>query len=510
MSNVPKNQQDVLEFADLGDFEDGLLVMPKLWSVDKAGKYHWWQIKIGITFVDDDADPVSNEEDRIPVDQDEIERGDLDEDAIGVFWTEFAQDGGKVQDPSPTYIYEGKNIGRKNYTTPFTQAILEARKQYNLRIRRGNTPVREHLIKAGEFPSIDELISMTHRGDTPWRVFPMALHDVEKSNNWRHVQYPCDIQPKYDGTRFIVVQHSELPTQEINALPNVTEELPIDGYSRGLETYDGQEHILSEAMELLKDHPGLYLDGEIYKEGFSLQDISGTSRRQADSKRGAPELTLDYMIFDCFYTDKPDMTWSERRELLESLFATSETWTHLQMAPNTEVENREELNAIYRSYLDEGLEGAVIRNKDAPYEVGLSKEQRSYKVLKYKPRFDDEWPVIGYESGAKGKAVGAVVWRLAENDKGVRARLKLKPGDTLPDLSERLTFTSDMNLPFATRYAIYSYLEDTGDFEEKFYGKLMTVSYSILSNDKKPQQPKVLRFRDPTVQSTLIDSAAEY
>ena len=118
--------------------------------------------------------------------------------------------------------------------------------------------------------------------------------------------------------------------------------------------------------------------------------------------------------------------------------------------------------------------------------------------------------MVGYESGAKGKAVGAVVWRLAENDAGVRKRLKLKDSDSLPALADRLTFTSDMNAPFATRYAMYMYLEDTDAFATEYYGKLMTVSYSILSNDQKPQQPKALRFRDPAVQRKLIENAGEY
>jgi hypothetical protein len=264
---------------------------------------------------------------------------------------------------------------------------------------------------------------------------------------------------------------------------------------------------------MLRAHPGLYLDGETYKPGFSLQDISGTARRQADSKRGAPELVLDYMVFDCFYTDKPDMPWSERRTLLESLFneaAADRTWEHLKLAPVTECADREEVDAAYRSYLDEGLEGAVIRNMDAPYLVGLAKEQRSYKVLKLKPRPDAEWPVIGYESGGRGKSVGAVKWRLAENDSGVRARLKLAEDAALPPLDARLTFTSDMNAPYETLYAIYAYLEDSGDFDTRYRGKPMTVSYSILSNNMKPQQPKVLRFRDPAVQSALMDGASEY
>jgi hypothetical protein len=495
MSNVPKNQQEVLEFAKLGEIEDGLLVMPMLWSVGATGKHHWWKIKIGIA-MSAGTDPINNEDDRIPVERDEIERGDIDEGAAGVYWTEFAQQDGKIQITAPTFVIEGKNIGRKNYTTVFTQAVLEARKQYNLRLRRGNKTSRDDLIGPGEYPPIEELMQMKSRGDHPWRVFVMALHDVNKANNWRHVVYPCQLQPKYDGTRFVVVSHPDIPEG-------------IDGYSRGLETYEGQGHILEEAKKMLADYPGLYLDGETYKEGYSLQDISGTSRRVLASKRGTPALLLDYIVFDCFYVDKPDMPWTERSALLDKIFAGTDA-KHIRRAPSQPVADKTELEAIYNSYLEEGLEGAVIRNLDAKYEVGLAKEQRSYKVLKYKPRFDDEWPVVGYESGSKGKSVGAVVWQLAENDSGVKSRLALGPEDMLPPLDERLTFTTDMNAPIELRYAIYKYLQDTGNFKDKYYGKDMTISYSILSNDCKPQQPKALRFRTPDLQRELIESAQEY
>jgi len=527
MSVVPKNQQEVLAFASKGEIEDGILVMPKLWSLAKTGKYHWWQVKIGIAYDHDDSDPINDEEDRIPVDQSDIERAPIDEGAVGFYWTEFAQEGGKVQDPTPVFVVSGKNLGRANTTTPFTQAILDARTEYNKRIRKGNLEDKSLLITHDQNPTIEDLMKMEHRGDKPWRIFPMAVTDISKPNAEKHLKYPCDIQPKYDGTLVVIVYHPDLPEQTLTGDDDKEYDLNIDAYSRGGESVEGQDHILIEAYHLLKKYPGLHLVGEAYKEGFLLQDISGTARRQADGKtaQGSETILLDLMAFDCFYIDKSGvdgMTWTERKRLLQDVLATGDVdvdvdadedadedadTSHIKIVLTQEVENKEEMDNIYQGYLKENMEGAVLRNLDSPYEVGLAKEIRSKWTFKVKPRPDAEWPVVGYKSGARGKAVGAVIWIFAETDEGVQERT----GKLLP-LDKRKTFSADYTggMGMDTRYAIYNYLEDTDDLKKLYYGKLMTLTYFRLSKDGLPQQPKALRFRDIKTQEALMKKAEEY
>jgi hypothetical protein len=513
MSGIPKNQQEVLAFAGKGEIEDGVLVMPKLWSLAKTGKYHWWQIKIGIAYMQDSEDPIGNEEDRIPVDQSDIEGGVLDEGAAGFYWTEFAQEGGKVQDATPVWVASGKNIGRNNETTPFTQAILNARTEYNKRVRKGNLEDKELLITHDENPTIDDLIGMEHRGEKPWRIFPMAVTDISKPNAEKHLVYPCDIQPKYDGALMIIVQHPDIPEQKLRGLDGKMHSLTIDAYSRGGESLEGQDHILIEAYELLRNYPGLHIVGEAYKEGFLLQDISGTTRRQT-TRDEEHTLVLDLMVFDCFYIDNSGvggMLWAERKALLQSVITPgaqdAQDVKYVKLVDTQEVANKSEMNTLYEGYIEDGMEGAVLRNLDAPYEVGLAKELRSKWTFKVKPRPDAEWPVVGYKSGAKGKAAAAVIWIFAENDEGVRERT----GELLP-LDERKPFSADYTggMDMQMRRSIYHYLEESGDLESMYYGKLMTLTYFRLSKDGLPQQPKALRFRDIALQETLMKRAVEY
>ena len=130
--------------------------------------------------------------------------------------------------------------------------------------------------------------------------------------------------------------------------------------------------------------------------------------------------------------------------------------------------------------MDDDYEGAIIRNSDSPYEVGVNKEKRSYQTLKLKPRFDAEFKVVDFKQGKKGKEKGAVIWICEANGK---------------------EFSVTPNWPQEERYKWFKELQKTDKkgktrFEKTWKGKMATISYATLSNDQLPQQPKFLRFRD--------------
>lgn len=492
--NIPKNQQDVLEFAKQGSLVDGNLALEPLWIIDENDKFRYWQIFIGI------KNPTTGK--RIVVTQSHINRKELPEGYQGAYWSIYGLEGSEnIQKSEITFVVEGKSKGRSNFTTPFTQAILDARTVYNKRVRKGAQSDKSLLKRKGETYTMEELIKSKHRGDTPWRVFAMALHDVTKSNNWRHIEFPCDIQPKLDGTLFIVVMHPSLPLKKLKTEKGEIE-VPIDGYSRGREEYEGHDHVLAELAGILKKYPGLHIVGELWKEGYGLQDISGSSRRQETKTPGkrAEAIKLDFNAFDCFYIDKPELTWAERKELLQEVIDDNAVYT--KMIESTEIENKEEAKKIYEEYLKKGLEGAVIRNIGSLYEFNVDRERRSYQTLKWKPRPDGEWPVVGFAHG-KGKEEKAVKWVCAENDEGAKKR---NPDGELPPIAERKTFNVTPNQPTPLRIHIFAKLqEDPEFFETHIKGKLLTIGYSILSKDFLPQQPKGLRFRDIKIDKLLLE-----
>lgn len=494
--SIPKNHQNVLDFVKNATItNEGFLKLPTLWSLDKHGNYRYWIIFIGI---------MDKNEKIKKVDDEYINKKEISSGFSGVYWTQSGiENTSKPIISAKTYIDKGKNIGRKNYTTPFTQAILDAKSDYDYKIRKGNV-LNKSDIMSGEI-TMDDLFEKQHRGDKPWRVFAMAVHDVNKNNNWKHVEYPCYLQPKLDGTMFIVVCHPKLPLMKLSDIS-----VNIDSYSRGRENYEGQEHILLELYQVLNKYPGLHITGELWKKGYGLQDISGASRRQLDSKIKTDAIKLDFNVFDCFYIDQ-EQTFEERNAILNDIMSDLDDYfakennpdkdRYVKLIPSYIVKNKDELDIKYKLFLEENMEGGIIRNIDSLYEVGIDKEKRSYKTLKIKPRPDAEWPVINFKDG-EGKEKGAIIWICAENDEGVKERTK--KDDIIP-LENRKTFSVTPNMPYELRYKIYEKCVNDKNFFEKIKGQLITINYSILSKDLLPQQPKMIMFRDPKIHQFVVN-----
>lgn len=417
----------------------------------------------------------------ISVTKKHIARKLLPDNAMGVFWTRSGQENGAIKVTKPTYVKSGTNVGKKNYTTAFTAALRKVMTKYNDKIKDGMTPNKESLKPRNYRYSFDELLADKNRGITPWRVFPMAFHSWDDEKSREKIKFPAYIQPKYDGTRLLVVYSSRIPGE-------------IDSYSRGRETFIGQEHILDELKSMLKDYPALYLDGELWKKGYGLQDISGSSRRL---KEGESSIKLEYHVFDAFYLDKNE-SFKERNERLEEMFK-DRKFKFVFKVPTQLANTKEEALSTYEKFIapgthlgtefQDGLEGAIVRNVNSPYEVGFNKEERTYKSLKIKPRNDADYPVVGFTDG-DGKNKNLVIWRC----KGPTNEFNVTP-----------------NWPELKRAKVFKLLNDSKNSSDSFFEKhvknqLAVVQYSILSNDKMPQQPKFLRFKETKIDE-LINSS---
>lgn len=498
------SQSEILEFAKTCKVTDNVLRSPIIWGLSLMGKqktprYSSWQVFI--TLADESKQ-------QLPFKLSYV-KGPIPEGSLGVYWTVNGKEDGKLTKTPPTYIATGKNIGKANATNPFTQALATARSLFNNKLRKGGS-INKADLQTGPV-NIADLIK---RGE--WRVFAMALQDVSKktpsgTSFWKHLTYPGIIQPKYDGTRFLVVQHPDLPERKILLDGSDGIFLRIDGFSRGRENYDGQDHILNMLYPILIKYPGIYIDGELWKEGYGLQQISGSSRRQSDSKSKGESLKLDYYIFDCFDISKPLTPFSDRLTLIEKIYTDIKAFypdhPNLKLAPHFTYNSKEEAVQRYTTFLDEGYEGGVLRNMDSPYEFGTVKEKRSYQTMKIKPMDDDEWPLIGFTQGIRGKDVGAIIWILeatpttvATHNEKYNLTAKL-----LPTPEENRFDAVPKGMTYEQRYAAFKYLTDNPQFFTTLKNKLMRVQFSIISDYGKPQQPKVLGFKDLDLNALFME-----
>jgi DNA ligase-1 len=140
----------------------------------------------------------------------------------------------------------------------------------------------------------------------------------------------------------------------------------------------------------------------------------------------------------------------------------------VELTDNIYVLKEDQLETIHDLFVEEGYEGLMLRNIDAPYEFS-----RSWNLVKYKVMKDDEFKIVDAVKGLKGKSKGAIIW-ICETPKG--DRFNVVPNGTM-----------------ASRKILWD--EWKADPKE-FIGKELTVQYQELSPKGIPRFPKGLGIRD--------------
>jgi DNA polymerase/3'-5' exonuclease PolX len=192
------------------------------------------------------------------------------------------------------------------------------------------------------------------------------------------------------------------------------------------EKYDGYRarwmgetnHVfLSRAQKEFSGAPDWYklampeenLDGELWVGRENFQSMGVVRKKAPDPKEWIP---VKYLVYDIPDLDKP---FSERLIILRKIVKENKAiWDEvkktlpeelqiecpLKMAPQTVIESEEQMEEIYRTIIEKGGEGIMLKDPDSFYE-----NKRSNYLLKYKPSFDEEAIIVDYKLG-KGKYTG--------------------------------------------------------------------------------------------------------
>jgi DNA ligase-1 len=121
------------------------------------------------------------------------------------------------------------------------------------------------------------------------------------------------------------------------------------------------------------------------------------------------------------------------------------------------------MKELHATYVAEGFEGIMLRNK-----TGLYKNSRSADLQKYKEFFDDEYEVVNYKEG-EGLEEGCVLW-VCKTPEG--KLFSCRPRGTREDRVE---------------------LFKNGD---KYIGKKLTVRFQEKTTDGLPRFPVGITFRE--------------
>lgn len=379
----------------------------------------------------------------IPIEKKYFE--ELPNDLTGWINVDSGIRGGKVKKSVPTVVKSGKNIGKKSATNAFTQALRDALGLYNKQSKKSAGGIGVKKDDNGGDKAGPELYP------------PMLAQVLRDQTTPPHTDedHPLYIQRKYNGVRTVSVLNGD----------------NVIMYSRRKNLYPGFGYMKTELLPILREFYKsgrvLYLDGEIYSHGAALQDISGYARREDQPG----DIKYNYMIYDCFIPAEPELPYSARKKIIDGLGL--DKLQYCKQVETFEVYDTEEAEALYKSFLEEGYEGAMVR-VDAPYRYSYN-EYHSKMLLKMKPVNDAEMEIVGWETGEKGKAASAIMIICATPE---GKQFPVTPAMEIPD---RIALAKKM-----------TEIEPNGKthFENHWKGKKIIIEFDEYSKDKVPQRAR--------------------
>lgn len=240
------------------------------------------------------------------------------------------------------------------------------------------------------------------------------------------------LQKKLDGHRCLITK----------------QEGKLIAYSRQGKVIDSIKHILPDIDKRLPE--GETVDGELYLHGQSLQTIASWIKREQPGT-----YKLMYVMYDMVADD----SYVDRHQELNRMFP--EPHTHIKILPHVPYVNDEDMYSEFRRVRQLGFEGLMLRLDRRSYEDG----KRSSSLIKVKEFHDDEFEVIDIVPSKDGW--GICVCRLL-NGKTFRTSA---PGSH-EEKAEALRN------------------------KEKYIGRMLTVEYSVITEDGIPFHPNATRWQE--------------
>jgi len=314
----------------------------QLYSIDKNNKIVVWNIKV------------------------------VNCDAHSQIITSHGQLGGKAIEHSVT-VNKGKNIGKKNETTHFEQAVSEAQSKWQKKVDKGCTT---------SMP--DTSVKLDHSSHSPSVLFPMLAQDFKKHKH--KLSFPCFIQPKLDGYRMIWNPSTKSAT------------------TRTGKPYANTNTLLFDELKLLESK--LPFDGELYVHdpNFKFEQFGVLRKNKNFSKEDLEALNrIEYHVYDVIDINS---SFDKRCNYLQTLKLQNSV--KIKIVPTFVCNNTSDIQTFHQQFVGQGYEGSILRNAGGMYKC----KYRSYDLLKNKDFDDDEFVITGFtfEKDTSGQNEPLVVW----------------------------------------------------------------------------------------------------
>lgn len=255
-----------------------------------------------------------------------------------------------------------------------------------------------------------------------------TINKVVGKTDWRIPVFTCQLAQDSEGhpVKMRGKKRLEVKLDGVRVLAVVTAN-DVTLYSRNGKVFENFPHI----QEAIKEHSRAFkttypfvLDGEVV--GASFQKLM----RQARRKEGANTSDMVYHIFDmvplsAFEEGYYNMQQQLRLDALESARNILQETDCLRVMDGLVVDldtaaGQDQLRRYSHDTVEQGFEGIMIKDLDAPYQC-----KRSSYWMKYKPVHDYDLTVVDVEEGTGKNAgrMGALVCEGVDQGKNIRVNV---------------------------------------------------------------------------------------
>jgi hypothetical protein len=329
------------------------------------------------------------------------------------------QTDGKLTETTGQIIDEGKQK-----RTAKEQAVFEANSKVNKKLDEGYSD------------SIESAKNYV-------KLLPMLAHPFAKRKH--NINYPAIVQRKFDGVRCLAI---------------LKDDGTVSLMSRKGKEFPHMNHIRKDIAANNSDTT-LILDGELYSDTLSFQVLVGLVKR-VTLKEGNDEqmLQVSLRVYDCIKLNE-EPGFQQRHDTITDVTNGAE---YLSLVENFAVKSENEIHAYQARFVEEGYEGAMVRNITGAYAIG----KRSANLQKVKTFLDGEYEIVGFNQ-ASGNDIGTVIW-VCTTPTGNQFNVR----------------------PRGTREVKREQYEN-GD---SYIGRQLTVRYQELTDDGVPRFPVGIAIRD--------------
>jgi DNA ligase-1 len=166
----------------------------------------------------------------------------------------------------------------------------------------------------------------------------------------------------------------------------------IYAISRGGKDYNIPTTLIrNQLKDFFDKHPTVILDGELYRHGHHLQELSGIARlKEWDDRCNL----LEYWVYDIADSEK---TFEERLELLKEYEKELIDADKIKFLEHVETNSFSEIKKLHDQWVKEGFEGLVARKPTSTYQFG----KRGSDMIKVKEYMEQEFEIVDYKDGLR-------------------------------------------------------------------------------------------------------------